>query len=513
MIADFFQSCCIDEASSGIDPIARRKVWDILLAERGQRSFLFTTHFLDEAEVLSDYVAILSKGILKAEGSVASLKNRLGGGYRVILGQASVAPQLQRFPNVTRHIDYGKSIFEVTDQSTLSPLVSSLEKQGFKNYRIQGPTIENVFLAVTDEMRGDSDLARELLPGTQEETGDSGALLRNPTATIPAMNLNTGKGCSPLKQVGILFFKRITILKHNFMPYVAALFVSLVVAGMVTRFYINTKFPNGAPCVDPNDTLGVSFTETLFPDQLNYGEFTFGPPSINNTLQRSLPNDTGKFSYHEPPPEWGTIPVEDTLADFTSFISTNSKDLFLGGFFDDANTPTFAWHGSPYASPGPLFLQSLFNGVLMNQTLIFSFRNFKESFTPTNDEGFLVAIFTALGFAIYPGLFALYPTLERLRKVRAMQYSNGILSSSLWLAYLLFDLMFIVLISVLTTAIWASQYSGWYGLGYMFVVFLLYGLAATAFSYVVSLFVSSQIAAIAFTAVIQVIIAVLYFMA
>lgn len=73
----------------------------------------------------------------------------------------------------------------------------------------------------------------------------------------------------------------------------------------------------------------------------------------------------------------------------------------------------------------------------------------------------LVAVVTVLGFAIYPGLFALYPTAERLRNVRAMHYSNGILSSSLWVAYALFDFIFILLVSVLATVIWSTQYKGW----------------------------------------------------
>ena len=88
--------------------------------------------------------------------------------------------------------------------------------------------------------------------------------------------------------------------------------------------------------------------------------------------------------------------------------------------------------------------------------------------------------------------------------------ADGILSSSLWAAYALFDVMFVLVISILTIAIWTSQWHGWYAPGYMFVVFLLYGLASTAFSYVISLFVPSQLAAVAFSIVFQVIVSMLY---
>jgi ATP-binding cassette subfamily A (ABC1) protein 3 len=60
--------------------------------------------------------------------------------------------------------------------------------------------------------------------------------------------------------------------------------------------------------------------------------------------------------------------------------------------------------------------------------------------------------------------------------------------------------MFIMLISVVVTILWSALWSHWYGLGYLFVVFFLYGLTATAFSYAISLFASSQLAAFAFAA-------------
>lgn len=64
---------------------------------------------------------------------------------------------------------------------------------------------------------------------------------------------------------------------------------------------------------------------------------------------------------------------------------------------------------------------------------------------------------------------SLYPTRERLQKVRAMHYSNGISSGPLWTAYALFDFCFLLLIAILTTVIWLTNGYAWYGLGYMFV--------------------------------------------
>jgi ATP-binding cassette subfamily A (ABC1) protein 3 len=46
----------VDEVSTGLDPISRRRIWEILLAERPKRTIIMTTHFLDEADYLADNI-------------------------------------------------------------------------------------------------------------------------------------------------------------------------------------------------------------------------------------------------------------------------------------------------------------------------------------------------------------------------------------------------------------------------------------------------------------------------
>ncbi len=67
----------LDEPSTGLDPHARRAVWDVLsdLKKKGKTVFL-TTHYMEEAEVLADTVAIMSKGQLAALGSPDELVRR-----------------------------------------------------------------------------------------------------------------------------------------------------------------------------------------------------------------------------------------------------------------------------------------------------------------------------------------------------------------------------------------------------------------------------------------------------
>eukprot|EP00474_Spongospora_subterranea_P006652 CRZ07110.1 hypothetical protein [Spongospora subterranea] len=71
----------LDEPTSGMDPYSRRCTWDVLLKNRKGRVIVLTTHFMDEAEVLGDRVAILSDGRLRCAGTPLFLKTKFGEGY------------------------------------------------------------------------------------------------------------------------------------------------------------------------------------------------------------------------------------------------------------------------------------------------------------------------------------------------------------------------------------------------------------------------------------------------
>ncbi len=66
----------LDEPTSGMDPYARRATWDLLIKHKQNRTILLTTHFMDEADLLGDRIAIMADGRLKCSGSSLFLKSR-----------------------------------------------------------------------------------------------------------------------------------------------------------------------------------------------------------------------------------------------------------------------------------------------------------------------------------------------------------------------------------------------------------------------------------------------------
>ncbi|XP_027884349.1 ATP-binding cassette sub-family A member 1 isoform X1 [Xiphophorus couchianus] len=71
----------LDEPTAGVDPYSRRGIWDLLLKYREDRTIILSTHYMDEAELLGDRIAIISKGKLCCCGSPLFLKSKLGSGY------------------------------------------------------------------------------------------------------------------------------------------------------------------------------------------------------------------------------------------------------------------------------------------------------------------------------------------------------------------------------------------------------------------------------------------------
>jgi len=68
----------LDEPSLGLDPEARRELWQMISTLKGKMTILLTTHYLEEADALSDTVAFIDKGRIVAKGTPAELKARYG---------------------------------------------------------------------------------------------------------------------------------------------------------------------------------------------------------------------------------------------------------------------------------------------------------------------------------------------------------------------------------------------------------------------------------------------------
>ena len=89
--------CLYDEPTTGMDPVNKRYVWSFIEEFKVGRAVILTTHSMEEADVLADKIAIMSKGRLKAIGKSIRLKNKFGDGYRIsiLVSKNSDVPEIK----------------------------------------------------------------------------------------------------------------------------------------------------------------------------------------------------------------------------------------------------------------------------------------------------------------------------------------------------------------------------------------------------------------------------------
>ncbi|CAF1005228.1 unnamed protein product, partial [Didymodactylos carnosus] len=83
----------LDEPTAGIDPFARRSIWDLLLKYKHGRTIIISTHYMDEADLLGDRIAIISSGELRCVGTSMFLKRKYADGYNLIVEFTSVSDE------------------------------------------------------------------------------------------------------------------------------------------------------------------------------------------------------------------------------------------------------------------------------------------------------------------------------------------------------------------------------------------------------------------------------------
>ena len=501
--------CCVDEVSSGLDPLSRRKIWDILLAERGSRTIILTTHFLDEADLLADHIAILSKGTLRASGSSVELKERLGGGYRIHLQTGPGHEKSPEIDGISKHDNFGQTIYSAASSKQAAQIIKRLEFDGLIDYQLSGPTIEDVFLQLADEVRAESTSSIDRVTPSQETDEIEKHTEKTDIIEIPAaLELHSGRKIGFFQQGWVLFRKRATVLHRNYLPYTAALLLPIIAAGLVTLFL---KDYQGTGC-SPADEVSLSYIDNLV-DQDRY-ELLAGPSNrISDAfiLELFTPLIGGTVPANISAIIAQNITIVDTLPEFNNFISQNYANSTPAGFFlgDKSGATTLAYKGNGDIYNG-VFGQNIMDVMLTNISIGTQYSSFDIPWAPSTGKTLQLVVYFGLSMAAYPGFFSLYPTIERTRNIRGLMYSNGVRSLPLWLAYLAFDFLIVLVSSAVVVIIFAAASSVWYHVGYLFVVFTLFGLASILLSYVVSLLARTQLSAYAFTAAGQAVFFLIY---
>ncbi|EPY33049.1 ATP-binding cassette protein subfamily A, member 9, partial [Strigomonas culicis] len=154
----------LDEPTAGMDVGARRHTWGLLKKLSSRHTILLTTHFMDEADLLGNTMAIMSKGRMQCSGTNMFLKSKLGIGFVLTM---SVVAHVDRRPIadvVTRFVPQAESLgsgagevayrLPLSAKSTFPQLLTTIEDSeralGINAYSLSATTLEEIFLQIAE---------------------------------------------------------------------------------------------------------------------------------------------------------------------------------------------------------------------------------------------------------------------------------------------------------------------------------------------------------------------------
>ncbi|XP_077184470.1 ATP-binding cassette sub-family A member 10-like isoform X2 [Paroedura picta] len=153
----------LDEPTTGLDPYSRQLVWALLNERKEGRIILFTTQFMDEADILADRKAFISRGRLKCIGSSLFLKKKWGIGYHLRMQVNEFCDPEKVMSLVKQNIPAAKLSGQRENELSYTLPLDNVDKfpdlfcdmdhktdLGIVNYGVTMTTLEDVFLKLED---------------------------------------------------------------------------------------------------------------------------------------------------------------------------------------------------------------------------------------------------------------------------------------------------------------------------------------------------------------------------
>jgi ABC-2 type transport system ATP-binding protein len=143
----------LDEPTLGLDPQARRAIWDYIAEFKGKKTILLTTHYMEEADVLSDRIGIIDEGKVVALGTPQELKtNTFGMRNMVVSTEHLTAEVIADLHNKYSRVAVTKGQLKISHKDLdFRQIVDYLHSRGvvLHSAALEQPTLEDVFIQIT----------------------------------------------------------------------------------------------------------------------------------------------------------------------------------------------------------------------------------------------------------------------------------------------------------------------------------------------------------------------------
>uniref|UniRef100_A0A182IUJ1 ABC transporter domain-containing protein n=1 Tax=Anopheles atroparvus TaxID=41427 RepID=A0A182IUJ1_ANOAO len=489
-----------DEPTSGMDPSARRALWDLLIKEKQGRTILLSTHFMDEADILGDRIAIMAEGELKACGSSFFLKKRFGVGYRLICVKGANCDRgkltellRKHIPNIEIDTDIGSELSYVLNenytavfQDLLRDLEDNVEQCGITSYGISLTTLEEVFLRVGSDSYALDQKSGPAKDDIQESNGFNHSSTVTLSTTSDTQPLLDGSGLV-WNQLFAMFLKKYIATKRSWVQMLVQALIPIYFV-IVTVIIVRT-FPGQTDLPPiPINVYNYSATNTI----------------LQATVSSSPFIDGFRSAFAGFP---GNHRLEVTEKDMTERILELSVDnigLVNREYMAAAsitNTNHTVWWNPTGFHTAPLALNFMYNAIIksintayeitvINKPLPFKAETRFTQLQAGNNLGFQISFNTGFAMSFIAALYIMFYIKERTSRAKLLQFVSGINVFTFWLVSMLWDFLtyvFTALIYIATLA--AFQEEGWSTfeeLGRVFLVLVVFGIAFLPMTYLFS---------------------------
>ena len=495
----------LDEPSSGMDPYSRRSMWDLLQEAKAGRVLMLTTHFMDEADILGDRIAIMGDGRLRCCGSSLFLKREYGVGYTltVLLVSANQDPR-HVSKLVESHVPAAEPLSSVGAEVTYrlpfeaSPvfreLFTALEQGeselGVAEYGLSVTTLEEVFLLVASNEReagkstdAAASMARQRrLSGSDvgDEAGQSLKLNESiEERQIALAEADDGTATALFcGQFSALFAKRFHYARRDLKNLICQVVVPafLVLQGLILLTVVQFASIEGGPelVMDPTAQFNTDVSE---PALRNFVPIRVPQPAGSNPDAEALAAqfDMGVVRGQ-------AVQIADPLADEFDGCAqgtaapndlTNTSNFLLSAANYDLQ-PTSSRYGAVTFSDTTSLADSIFAyNLLVNATALHAAPTFVnlvntailrelDTASPTasitvsnkplpltrlqNDisqsgDAFSAATYIVIAFAFLPASYAIFVVRERETGSKHQQLISGVSLPAYWLATFSWDVV------------------------------------------------------------------------
>nr|XP_048316362.1 phospholipid-transporting ATPase ABCA3-like isoform X3 [Myodes glareolus] len=447
----------LDEPTSGMDPVSRRAIWDLLQQYKENRTILLTTHHMDEADVLGDRIAILVMGTLKCCGSSLFLKKLFGVGYHLVMVKTlecdvektselirNYIPAAEMEMNIAAELSF---ILPKEYTHRFAELFVEIEKRqeelGIIGFGVSMTTMDEVFFKVSnlEDLKLNTESAH--LTSTEDQSTNEYNQNMNVPRNFDRKNYPRRYSNSSLNTGWALYAQqfRAMLIKRAVFSWRHWKLLLLQLLALLGLMYLLMRGISFSKPREPGRVMDLEqYGETIVPFSIS------GDPDLTKNLTKNL-EIMLKAKKQE---------LHDVQGDVQGYLLRNKKCIYSCiialslTVTRDKKEFTFWFNNEAYHSPS-LSLSVLENIIFMSlsgpdATITVSNtpqpqRVTENKYNKQSTSALQIVFNLLFGMSIFTSGFCLMTVTERVSKAKHIQFVSGVYTFNFWLSALLWDLI------------------------------------------------------------------------